>query len=53
MGRDTELRFSHCTGIIEMLMDDPTGELIIDVPETELDEYVTVLTVEIDVAPTS
>jgi alpha-L-fucosidase len=53
MGRGTELRFSHRTGIIEMLMDDPTGELIIDVPETELDEYVTVLTVEIDVAPTS
>ncbi len=51
VGTGVELDFTIRTGIFEMLMDDPDGELTISVPERELDEIVTVLRVEIDDAP--
>jgi len=47
MGTGRSLEFTTRTGLIEMLMPDPEGEVIITVPDTELDEYVTVVTVEI------
>jgi len=47
----TELRFDTRTGIFESLMPDPDGEIIITVPATEIDEYATVLQVEITPAP--
>jgi alpha-L-fucosidase len=43
----TELRFTARTGIIESLMDDPTGELTIDVPRDVIDEHATVLAIDI------
>ncbi len=51
VGTGTELDFSIRTGIIEMLMDDPDGELTISVPESELDEFVTVVRIEFAEAP--
>ena len=51
MGTGRELEFTARTGLIEMLMDDPEGELTIIVPESELDGDVTVLTMEITPAP--
>ena len=51
VGTGVELDFAIRTGIIEMLMDDPDGELTVTVPETELDEFVTVLRVEFTEAP--
>jgi len=47
MGTGAEIDFEIRTGIIEMLMNDPDGELTIVVPDNELDEFVTVLRVEI------
>lgn len=47
----TELEFDTRTGIIESLMDDPEGEIIINIPGSEIDEYATVLQIEIASAP--
>ena len=47
----TELEFEKRTGIFESLMDDPDGEIIISIPGTEIDEYATVLQIEIAPAP--
>jgi alpha-L-fucosidase len=49
VGTGASLTFSTRTGVIEQLMPDPEGELTITVPERELDEYATVLA--IDLAP--
>jgi alpha-L-fucosidase len=53
MATGRELEFTTRTGIIEMLMDDPDGDVTITVPDTELDDDVTVLTLEITPLPTS
>ena len=45
----TELHHTTRTGIIESLIDDPQGELVIDVPADLLDDNATVLA--IDIAP--
>jgi alpha-L-fucosidase len=49
LGTGVPLTFSTRTGVIEQLMPDPDGELTITIPERELDEYATVLA--IDLAP--
>jgi alpha-L-fucosidase len=46
LGREKPLEFKTRTGIIESLMDDPTGELTILVPESVLDPLATVLAVD-------
>ncbi len=48
MGSGNELAFTTRTGILDMLTDDPDGEVVIEVPEAELDPYATVLTVVVD-----
>jgi alpha-L-fucosidase len=49
LGTGARLGFNTRTGVIESLMWDPDGELTITVPERELDEFATVLA--IDLAP--
>lgn len=46
LGRDTPLEITTRTGIIEGLMDDPPGELVIAVPESVLDPLATVIAVD-------
>lgn len=48
VGTGEELRFRRRTGIIESLMPDPPGELIVSVPDGCVDPDATVLAVEID-----
>jgi alpha-L-fucosidase len=49
LGTGAPLTFSTRTGVIEQLMPDPDGDVTIVVPERELDEYATVIA--IDLAP--
>lgn len=51
MGTGTELAFRTRAGILEQLMGDPDGEVVIEVPEDVLDPMVTVLTLELAEAP--
>jgi alpha-L-fucosidase len=48
LGSARELRFQTRTGIIERLLDDPDGELTIEVPADVVDGEATVLTVDFD-----
>jgi alpha-L-fucosidase len=51
LGRGTSLPFSTRTGVIEQLTYDPDGEVTITVPESVLDEYATVLAVDLASEP--
>jgi alpha-L-fucosidase len=48
VGTGAELRFRTRTGIIESLLPDPPGELVVSVPDDQLDADATVLAVEIE-----
>jgi len=43
-----ELAFTTRTGVLEQLTSDPDGEVTITVPEREIDEFATVITLDID-----
>ncbi len=47
LGTGAALTFGTRTGVIEQLMPDPDGEVTIAVPETELDEFATVLAIDL------
>ena len=49
LGTGAALTFATRTGVLEQLTPDPDGEVTITVPESEHDEYATVLA--IDIAP--
>ena len=51
LGTGAPLRFTTRTGIIESLLDDPTGEVRIEVPAGAVDDLATVLAVETDGGP--
>jgi hypothetical protein len=51
MATGQALAFATRSGVIEQLMPDPEGELVITVPEDALDPRVTVITVEFADAP--
>jgi alpha-L-fucosidase len=51
LGRGTRLAFSTRTGVLEQLTADPDGEITIEVPGREHDEYATVLAVDLAAEP--
>jgi len=51
MGSGTELGFSTRAAVLDQVMPDPNGEVVIDVPDDVLDPVVTVLTIELADAP--
>jgi alpha-L-fucosidase len=51
VGTGTALAFSTRTGVLEQLAHDPEGEVTITVPEDALDEFATVLAVDLAPAP--
>jgi alpha-L-fucosidase len=46
MGSGVELRFTTRAGVLDQVMPDPVGEIVVEVPDDVLDPVVTVLTVE-------
>ena len=53
LGTGAPLAFGTRTGVIEQLTYDPDGEVTIAVPERELDEYATVLAIDVAAEPIS
>ena len=47
MGSGAELGFTTRAAVLDQLMPDPDGEVVIEVPDEVLDPVVTVLTVEL------
>jgi len=47
LGTGTPLAFSTRTGVLEQIAHDPDGEVIIEIPESALDEYATVVTFDL------
>jgi alpha-L-fucosidase len=51
MGSGVELGFTTRAAVLDQVMPDPNGEVVIDVPDGVLDPTVTVLTIEMADAP--
>jgi len=51
LGDGTSLAFSTRTGVLEQLMTDPEGEVTIELSPSTLDEWVTVLALDLSSAP--
>lgn len=51
LGTDRSLAFQTRTGVLDQFLDDPEGEVFVEVPEEVLDPLVTVLSVDLADAP--
>jgi alpha-L-fucosidase len=48
LGTGSSLKFKKHTAIMDSFLPDPTGELTVFVPEADIDEFATVIAVDID-----
>jgi hypothetical protein len=48
LGTGTELRYKRHTEIMQSFLPDPTGEITVTVPANDIDEFATVIAIDID-----